>query len=187
MLVKPILGKRIAIQELNSFHLVNLIDCLRDLEPALSPARAKERAQGIVGKASQDQSRIPRNHFEFIISRLGSGECLGGCSLRLNRTVLCEADIGYYTHSSVRRQGIAREAALLLERLAFEQLGAFRVTARVQRSNIASIRVLHSLGYAVSDSVLDELIFAKVKPVSFFSENQAKAQPAYGNFATLRP
>lgn len=187
MFVKAIQGDGIILTEINKFHLVNIIACLQDLNHGLESLAAKNRASDIIKRAIQDQHRIPRNNFDFMVTRESDGLCIGGCSLRVSRNVLCEADLGYYTHSQVRNLGLASSAAKALVTFAFDSLKVFRLSARVQTGNQASIRVLQKLGFTVAEKVLDELVFTKIRRRSEFLEHQSITQAPHRNFSLPRP
>jgi RimJ/RimL family protein N-acetyltransferase len=55
--------------------------------------------------------------------------------------------LGYWIRASAAGHGFMREGIELVTRMAFDQLGARRVEARVDRRNVRSRRVLEALGW----------------------------------------
>jgi RimJ/RimL family protein N-acetyltransferase len=81
----------------------------------------------------------------FAMRRADSGELLGGCQLRL-----CEkqmAELSYWTFPQHRGHGFARRAAALVCRFAFDNLRVERIEAYVEPDNVASRRVVESVGF----------------------------------------
>ncbi|MGI9146282.1 MAG: GNAT family N-acetyltransferase [Chloroflexota bacterium] len=56
-------------------------------------------------------------------------------------------ELGYWLRRSAEGHGYMREAVGLMSRLAFDQLGARRIEARVNPRNLRSRRVLEALGW----------------------------------------
>jgi len=81
------------------------------------------------------------------------GALLGMCGL-LQRDWLDAPDIGYAFLPSARGRGIAREAAEATLGLARPRFGASRVLAIVNPENVASIRLLESVGFVADGTVV---------------------------------
>lgn len=75
-----------------------------------------------------------------------SGDLVGDCSLTLLSRAHRQGEIGFLLHPDHQGYGYATEAAQVLLRLAFEDLGLHRVVGRLEARNAASARVLERLG-----------------------------------------
>lgn len=89
----------------------------------------------------------------WCMERLDTDEPIGICGL-LKRPTLDDVDVGYAMLESARGEGFAREAVSGTLRYASEVLGLPRVVAIVAPSNSASIRVMESLGYRSTSSIV---------------------------------
>ena len=80
-------------------------------------------------------------------------ELVGGTGLhRLDWTVR-RFEIGYWCHSAHRGRGLVSEAAVALNRLAFDQLNAHRVEIRMDARNLASQRVAQKAGFTLEGTL----------------------------------
>ena len=87
-----------------------------------------------------------RNGFGmWAVEMKNDGSLAGMCGL-IRRDLLPDPDLGYAFLPQWRGQGLAREAALLSLQIAFGPLGLPRVLAIVTIGNVASRRLLESLG-----------------------------------------
>jgi RimJ/RimL family protein N-acetyltransferase len=73
-------------------------------------------------------------------------QLLGGCQLRLREKRIGE--LSYWTHPTHRRQGAASRAVRLLCAFAFGELGVERLEAYIEPDNVASRRVVESIGFS---------------------------------------
>lgn len=127
--------------------------------------RGESTAEGLRGWI-QKNAENPDDHSQAVLLddvvigvvnlRLGDGFTQPGGP---TRTV---ADFGYTFDPAYAGRGLATEAARAAVAMAFDELGARRVTAGAFADNIASVRVLEKLGmrreeYAVRDSWHAEL------------------------------
>jgi ribosomal-protein-serine acetyltransferase len=83
--------------------------------------------------------------FGFTIFENQTGQTLGGCSI-VNRPVHRNGMLGYWIRTSRTKQGLATEAAALLARFGFTQLGLIRIEIIAATGNIASQRVAEKAG-----------------------------------------
>jgi RimJ/RimL family protein N-acetyltransferase len=97
----------------------------------------------------------PGGYGAWAVIEKGSGEFVGGCSLRLGRDARFAAEMGYGPDEvevgyGLRKpswgRGYATELARALVRRAFRELGAVSVVACVTLDNVASVRVLEKAG-----------------------------------------
>ena len=82
----------------------------------------------------------------WCVERLDTGEPIGTCGL-LKRPTLDDIDVGYALVPSARGAGFAREAVAGVLAYAYQTLNLPKVVAIVAPGNLASIRVVESLGY----------------------------------------
>ncbi len=75
------------------------------------------------------------------------GRLLGGCGLHRIDWAVRRFEIGYWLRPEALGRGVASEAAGLLTRLAFEQLGARRVEIRCDARNLKSRAVAERCGF----------------------------------------
>jgi ribosomal-protein-alanine N-acetyltransferase len=86
--------------------------------------------------------------YTFLIFRAKSGRLLGGASLAfVRRRAAQSASLGYWIGLPFRARGIMTEAAGMLCRFGFSELGLARIEAACLPENTASIRVLEKCGF----------------------------------------
>jgi RimJ/RimL family protein N-acetyltransferase len=81
----------------------------------------------------------------FAIRRPETRELLGGCQVRLREKRIGE--LSYWTLAAHRGQGVATRAVMLVCSFAFDELGLERVEAYIEPDNVASRRVVESVGF----------------------------------------
>jgi ribosomal-protein-serine acetyltransferase len=91
--------------------------------------------------------------YSFGIFATDTGAFLGGVGLNFINRVHQMGNLGYWVRTAAAGRGIATQAARLMARFAFEQVGLHRVEIVVAISNIASQRVAEKTG-AVREGVL---------------------------------
>ncbi|MGW7685649.1 GNAT family N-acetyltransferase [Kribbella sp. NPDC054772] len=99
-----------------------------------------------------------------------TGQHVGEVVLFMNNVEQRTGEIGYVFHPEFHGRGFAREAAVELLRLGFEELGMHRIIARLDYRNDGSVNLLKRLGlrqeaHFVRNEYLkgewtDELVFA---------------------------
>lgn len=97
-----------------------------------------ERTRSVIDGEGQNLS--------LVVARRDTGEVIGDVILFWHSEADGHAEVGYVLHPDQTGHGYATEAAEALLRLAFEDLGAHRVSARVDQRNTASARVAERLG-----------------------------------------
>jgi len=95
-----------------------------------------------------DRERCDRTAFYFAVNRAMDGALIGMCAVEQGADGAWE--LGYWYGRSHWGQGYATEAARPVLRLAFEDMGAERLTAGWFADNSASGAVLEKLGFAVT-------------------------------------
>lgn len=81
----------------------------------------------------------------FATRRADTRELVGGCQVRLREKRIGE--LSYWTLAAHRRQGTATLALRLVCAFAFDELGVERLEAYIEPDNIASRRVVESVGF----------------------------------------
>jgi ribosomal-protein-serine acetyltransferase len=84
--------------------------------------------------------------FGFTIFEHRTGQVLGGCSINNDRPGQRNASIGYWIRTSRTNEGFATEAAALLTKFGFAQLGLIRIEIIVAAGNTGSQRVAEKAG-----------------------------------------
>jgi len=107
-----------------------------------SPAQTK-----VFVRRAMDWSRErPRLKFEFAIILKAEQRLIGGCGIRIHRTVAGGADMGYCLHPDHWGEGYATEAARAILRFGLSHLALRRIWATCDPNNKASARVLEKAG-----------------------------------------
>lgn len=75
------------------------------------------------------------------------GRILGGSGLGVHSWKARHFEVGYWLRPDATGHGYVRETVALLSRVAFEQLGANRVTLRCDATKDRSRRVAEAMGY----------------------------------------
>ena len=107
--------------------------------------------------------------YNFAIIDAKDGAFLGGCGLNKVSREERRANLGYWVRKGRTGQGVGTEAALLVARFGFEELGLERIEIGAATQNRASQRVAEKLGavrdrtqekwVAVGDRIYDAVIF----------------------------
>jgi len=91
---------------------------------------------------------ITREDLMLTIWDRSSGRYLGGSGLHRIDWDIPAFEIGYWLRTSAQGQGYMSEAVALIRRMAFEDLGANRVTIHCSSGNERSAAVARRLGFA---------------------------------------
>jgi RimJ/RimL family protein N-acetyltransferase len=110
------------------------------------PGRSTEESVRAAISEWQEAWRCDGETRAFATRDADSRELLGGCQLRLRAKRIGE--LSYWTHPTHRRQGVATRAVRLLCGFAFGELGVERLEAYVEPDNLASRRVVESVGFS---------------------------------------
>lgn len=84
--------------------------------------------------------------YYFAVEEIGTGEFVGSCGLSDLIREHKRAGLGFWIRSARTGNGFATDAARLVSRLAFEDLGLERVELEIAVDNAASRRVADKLG-----------------------------------------
>ncbi len=146
------IGTRIEIREHVLADLDAYVQWQSDPEVARHiawlPKSHAESEAGLLDAISQQSAR-PRVRFFFAVVHRESGEVIGDVGFTI--TAPSTGDCGWFIRSQHWRCGYATEAARLLIRHAFQNIGLDRLTASCATPNIASARVMEKCGFQVLD------------------------------------
>lgn len=93
-----------------------------------------------------DEAWLGGSMYDFCIIERATGWLVGGIGLNHVGCPQWMANLGYWVRTSYAGQGAATEAARLVARFGFEQLGLLRIEIVVAVENLASQRVAAKLG-----------------------------------------
>jgi aminoglycoside 6'-N-acetyltransferase len=104
---------------------------------------------GVRDHEGEAHADVPGDWLQITFARAGHGPA-GDCALAPQTHEARTAEIGFTSLPSIRGRGYAREAASLLLRYLFGQLGQHRVTASYDPRNPPRSGCLRSWGYAAT-------------------------------------
>ena len=93
------------------------------------------------------------------------GACLGRCSLHHIDWGVPKFEIGYWVRLAAQGKGVATEATRLMTSMAFEMLGARRVSLWCAVDNVGSRRVAEKLGFVHEGRFKNDEVDALGRPV----------------------
>jgi len=106
-----------------------------------------EETQGSLNSFIAAQNDEPRLIYEMGIVLAASDQLVGALCLYLgNCEMRNDAEVGFVLHPDYWGRGVVSEAAAVLVRAGFDQLGLHRIWATCDTRNVASVRVLEKLG-----------------------------------------
>jgi RimJ/RimL family protein N-acetyltransferase len=154
------------------------LDALHDLERRAETARylynqplTREQAKALLDRR-RTQVAIDEDgdQLVLVLERKAAGGLIGHVNLHRTSREHRQGEIGYVLHPDHQGRGYATEAAALLLRLGFSELGLHRIVGRLDARNAASARVLERLGMRqeahlrenefVKGEWADELVYA---------------------------
>ena len=121
--------------------------------------RTPDDAQRFVQMFLEQQAEQPRRKFQLAVVLKGSGQLIGSCGIRKASADAHEADIGYELSPDQWGHGYATEAARVIVRFGFAELGVHRIWAWCIADNVASARVLEKLGLKLEGRLRDKEYF----------------------------
>lgn len=109
--------------------------------------------------ATAAQSGMPdRREFDLAVVDIQTQDLVGGASLRVTDADRREGEIGYVIHPAYWSLGYATEAAKLLLKFGFDQLGLREISATCDPENHASAKVLNNAGLAFMGRITDHML-----------------------------
>ena len=109
------------------------------------PIRPKSIKDGANFLRQNKQKRKERKEFNYSII-LGN-EVVGAIGIKIDQHRSYIGEIGYFVDEKYWGKGIATKAVLLLERIAFQELGIKRIEILMVKKNISSQKVAIKAGY----------------------------------------
>ena len=109
----------------------------------LSPEAARERVEQRLGRRSIHEEG---DALALAVELAATGEVVGDVALTWSSRQHSRGELSFIIHPDHHGRGYATEAARLLLRIAFADLGLHRVIGRLEARNAASARVLERLG-----------------------------------------
>lgn len=94
----------------------------------------------------QPESWANDANYQFAVIDSNTGDILGGCGLNQINRYYRMANLGYWIRSDRTKSGIATEAARLVARFGFEELGLLRIEIVTGVENWASRKVAEKAG-----------------------------------------
>jgi len=110
------------------------------------PRSEDEVREALARKIGRPRFECDGDGLGFAVVLKSSSELIGDCSLFLASAEHRQGEIGFLFHPEHQGHGYATEAARLLLRFAFEDVGLHRVIGRLEARNLRSERVLERLG-----------------------------------------
>jgi RimJ/RimL family protein N-acetyltransferase len=110
------------------------------------PRSEAEVRQALEKKVRSTAIRADGDNLSLAVALKTSSELIGDCTLFFLSSEHRQGEIGFLFHPDHQGRGYATEAARLLLRLGFEDLGLHRIVGRLEARNAASARVLGRLG-----------------------------------------
>ena len=147
----PLLTPRLSIEPLKRSDLDTFVNYRQDAEIARfqswDTTYSAEQALELI--ESQAGVKLPSEGqwLQLGIHDLISGELTGDLALHLVSESQSVFELGFTTASKHQGRGFAREAASRLMSFLFSEIGAKKIVAHTDRRNVASIRLLLSLGF----------------------------------------
>lgn len=110
------------------------------------PRAAGHLRDSLAEKVTQTALRAEGDDLTLLVRVAATGERVGDVQLSWTSAEHRQGEIGFITHPAHAGQGYATEAAELMLRLGFTQLGLHRIHARLDARNTGSARVCERLG-----------------------------------------
>jgi len=104
-----------------------------------------------------------RGYASWAVIEKATGRLIGDCGLFPADEAGPEIELAYGLAPDTWGRGYATEAARACLRVAFEELGAERVVADVDPTNVASIRVLEKSGFEPAGEKDGKLLYAALR------------------------
>ena len=110
-----------------------------------SPDTKKDTAAFIKWAIAQMKKK-PVQHYRWAVISKNTGNLIGECNLRIEKTAHKEGAIGYNFHPDFWNQGYATETTKKLIEFGFSQLKLHRIVATCDTKNVGSGKVLLNAG-----------------------------------------
>ena len=147
----PIRTARLDLRPYTDADLNFVLDCRSDPEQTryvpFDVVRSEEEAQEVlVQKIYRNAFREPGDGIQLVAELRETGQPVGEATLFWTSEIHQGGEVGYQVLPEHQGHGYATELAEAMLRLAFEEFGWHRVTARLDARNTASAAVCERLG-----------------------------------------
>lgn len=161
-------GGRIALVPVEARQIKGLYDAIVESRAELSPWMEWMHPNYSIAETEQwiahcREAWEKDSSFGFTIVERETSQVLGGCSITMDRPAQRNGSIGYWIRTSRTKQGFASEAAALLAKFGFAQLGLIRIEIFVAAGNIASQCVAERVG-ALREGLLRNRLLIRGEP-----------------------
>lgn len=119
----------------------------------------KANAKQFIEGQKDNRFGIGKEWQQFAIAVTGSNDLIGDCAVRIDDSINNCAEIGCTIDPHCQKQGYAKEAMLLLMAFLFEEYKIRRIVETTDVQNLASIRLLESLGFRKEGHFIENLWF----------------------------
>ena len=165
-------GGRIALVPVQARQTKGLYDAIIESRAELSPWMEWMHPDYSIAETEQWIMHCRKawetgSSFGFTIVEHETSQILGGCSIGIDRPAHRNGSIGYWIRTSRTKRGFASEAAALLARFGFAQLGLIRIEIFIAVGNIASLRVAQKVG-ALREGVLRNRFLIRGEPLDAY-------------------
>ena len=116
-----------------------------------------EESRRFIEQALSAAQAIPRTEYQFAATLADGGRLIGTGALHVRSTEHGHGEIAYFLHPDIWGQGYATEAAQLLLRFGFAELGMHRISGTCDPRNEASARVLTKVGMTYEGRLRDAM------------------------------
>ena len=104
-----------------------------------------EESKSFVGDMMAEARQAERYNFNFAVCLKENGQLIGGCGIRRETQKSLIANLGWAINPEFQNHGYATEAAELLIKFGFNQLGLALIYATCDTRNVASAKVMEKL------------------------------------------
>jgi len=161
-------GQRVVVRAYQPEHINKLFDAVTESIPELSkyetwchPGYTREEAEKYV--SWWRDAWFENKAYYYAVELCDTGEFLGSCGLNDMLLEHKRTGLGFWIRSSRTGQGYATEAASIIGRLAFEDLGLERIEMETAIDNAASRRVVEKTG-GIFEAVLHRRLVLPTGP-----------------------
>ncbi len=154
--------KRLLIRNLRPSDLIDFYSYRSD--PAVVKYQgfdvlSLEECAKFIQRHMNNQFGIPGEWIQFGIVQRESGHLIGDCAIKLNRADNRLAEIGITIADEEQRQGYGKETLVAILKFLFSLPDFHRVTETVDADNIASIRLLETVGFRKEGHSIQNIFF----------------------------
>lgn len=155
-------AKRIRIRNLRLSDLANFHSYRSD--PVVTKYQgfdvfSLEQAKAFIEEHAEKQFGTPGDWVQYAIQNKATSRLVGDCAIKLNQQDTRLAEIGITIAPREQKKGFAKEALVSILSFLFSLKDFHRVTEIVDAENIASIRLLESVGFRLEGHFVENIFF----------------------------